>query len=253
MKQIPNLFTLLNLLFGCMAIVVILQNGIVLHYDDEGAALVTVSENVRLGAFFIGCAALIDFMDGFVARMLRASSELGKQLDSLADVVSFGVAPAMILYQFLRMGYVAREDGINISMIWLIPAFIFAMAAAYRLGKFNLITEPTEGFRGVPTPAAGLLIASLPFIYWESTSPFIHDLLLNVWVMYAIIIVVSLLMISNLPMLNLKFKNFRIAENFPRYLLLLVAVLAIVVLGWLSVPVIFLAYILLSLLFKPKA
>src|SRR5687767_13708388 len=102
MKQIPNIFTLLNLFFGCMALVAILQPGLTTTLDQEsGLELITVPENIYWGAVFIGIAAVIDFLDGFVARLLKASSALGAQLDSLADVVSFGVAPGMIVYQFL--------------------------------------------------------------------------------------------------------------------------------------------------------
>ncbi len=250
MKLIPNLFTLLNLVFGCLAIISILQNGIVLHYDDEGSQLVAVSENLRMASMFIAIAAVIDFLDGFVARLLGASSELGKQLDSLADVVSFGVAPAMILYQFLRMSWVAEEDGINVSALWLIPALLVAVAAAYRLGKFNVDEGQKFGFRGMPTPAVGLFAASLPMIYWGDSFPAIQQMLLNKWVLYALILLLSWLMVSNLPMLAMKFKNYSFKSNLPRYLLIITGLVSILLLGWLAVPVIFLAYIILSLAFK---
>ena len=250
MKLIPNLFTLLNLVFGCLAIICILQNGIVLHYDDEGTQLIAVSENLRLASVFIGIAAVIDFLDWLVARLFNATSELGKQLDSLADVVSFGVAPALILYQFLRMSWVAEEDGINVSMWWLLPALLVAMAAAYRLAKFNVDEGQKFGFRGMPTPAVGLLIASFPMIYWNDSFMGIQALLLNKWVLYALIIFVSWLMISNLPMLAMKFKNFSLQNNIPRYLLIITGVVSVLLLGWVAVPVIFLAYIILSLAFK---
>ncbi len=250
MKLIPNLFTLLNLLFGCLAIISILQNGIVLHYDDEGSQLIAVSENLRLASVYIAIAAVIDFLDGFVARVLGATSELGKQLDSLADVVSFGVAPSMILYQFLRMSWVAEEDGINVSMLWLVPALLLAMAAAYRLGKFNIDENQKFGFRGMPTPAVGLMVASLPMIYWGESFPGIRALLLNKWVLYGMIFLLSWLMVSNLPMLAMKFKNFSMKSNLPRYILFITGIVSILLLGWLAVPVIFLAYIILSLGFK---
>ena len=250
MKIIPNLFTLLNLVFGCMAIIAILQNGIVLHYDDEGTQLVAISENLRLASVYIALAAVIDFLDGFVARLLNASSELGKQLDSLADVVSFGVAPAMILYQFLRMSWVAEEDGINVSMAWLLPSLLVAVAAAYRLGKFNIDSSQKFGFRGMPTPAVGLMVASLPMIYWGDSFPAIQTLLLNKWVLYALIIFLSWLMVSNLPMLAMKFKNFSLKNNLPRYFLIATGIVSVLLLGWIAVPVIFLAYIILSLAFK---
>lgn len=250
MKLIPNLFTLLNLVFGCLAIISILQNGIVLHYDDEGTQLVAVSENLRLASVFIAAAAVIDFLDGFVARLLNASSELGRQLDSLADVVSFGVAPSMILYQLLRMSWVADEDGINIHMTWLLPSLLVAVAAAYRLGKFNIDEKQKFGFRGMPTPAVGLLVASFPMIYWGNSFTGIQLLLINKWVLYSMIIFLSWIMVSNLPMLAMKFKNFSFKSNLPRYLLFIIGIISIVLLGWLSVPVIFLAYIILSLVFK---
>ena len=103
MKQIPNIFTLLNLVFGCLAIIAILQNGIIIQYSAEGTQYIDIPEKIWLASLYIAIAAVIDFLDGFVARLFNASSEMGKQLDSLADVVSFGVAPSLILYQFLRM------------------------------------------------------------------------------------------------------------------------------------------------------
>lgn len=250
MKLIPNLFTLLNLVFGCLAIICILQNGIVLHYDDEGTQLVAVSENLRLASVFIGIAAIIDFLDGLVARLFNATSELGKQLDSLADVVSFGVAPALILYQFLRMSWVAEEDGINVKMILLVPALLIAVAAAYRLGKFNVDESQKFGFRGMPTPAVGLLVASFPMIYWNDSFESIRMLLINKWVLYFLIIFLSWLMVSNIPMLAMKFRNFSLSSNLPRYLLIVTGIVSALLLGWVSVPVIFLAYIILSLAFK---
>jgi len=103
MKQIPNLFTLLNLFFGCIAIVFTLQNGILINVSAEGTELLDIPEKIWMTSLFIGLAAIVDFLDGFVARLFKATSEFGKQLDSLADVVSFGVAPAMIIYQFLAL------------------------------------------------------------------------------------------------------------------------------------------------------
>ena len=164
MKQIPNIFTLLNLFFGCIAIVFALQNTIEITADGQ---FVRLTEELYYASLFIGIAAVIDFLDGFVARALNASSEMGKQLDSLADVVSFGAAPSIILYQFLRMSFIRENEGVETSMLWLMPAFVFACAGAYRLARFNLDTEQSFGFKGVPIPAAGLVVASLPLIYWN--------------------------------------------------------------------------------------
>lgn len=249
-KQIPNLFTLLNLFFGCLAIVATMQNGIVIQYGADGSQLVDIPEKVVMASVFIGLAAVIDFLDGFVARLMKAASPMGKQLDSLADVVSFGVAPAMILYQFLRLSLAREEDGLNTSFIWLLPAFIFACAGAWRLARFNIDESQSYGFKGVPIPAAGLVVAVLPLIYWNEPSETLVNLLLNKWVLYGITLLLSWLMVSTLPMMALKFKDYSLKNNIPKLILLGVAVLAGIFLHWLAVPAVFLVYIILSLFYK---
>jgi len=250
MKQLPNLFTLLNLIFGCLAIVAILQNGISIHYDLEGGQFIDIPEKIWYASLFIGIAAVIDFLDGFFARLTNASSAMGKQLDSLADVVSFGVAPSMIIYQFLRMSYAHQEDGIMVSNWLLAPAFIYAAAGAYRLGRFNLDTHQQYSFKGVPIPAAGLLIASFPLLYWFMPYKFIVTVLLNKWFLYGIVLLLSWLMVSNLPMMSMKFRNASFKSNMPQYILLLIAIAAALLLKWLAVPIVFGCYIVLSLAFK---
>lgn len=252
MKQIPNIFTLLNLICGCIAIVYTLQNGITIQYSGDNAQFVDVSEQMGMASLFIGIAAVVDFLDGFVARLFNATSEMGKQLDSLADVVSFGVAPSLIIYQFLRMSFAAEENGINISLVWLIPAFIIAGAAAYRLARFNLDRTQTIGFKGVPVPAVGLLIGSIPLIYEQSNNETIINILLNKWFLYAIIFAVSSLMVSTLPLMAFKFKNLSLKSNLPRYLVILFAIIGALFMGWLAVPITFIAYIILSLVFKSR-
>ena len=248
-KQIPNIFTLLNLICGCIAIVFTLQNGITIQYDGN---LVALSEKMWMASLFIGIAAVVDFLDGFVARLFNATSEMGKQLDSLADVVSFGVAPSMIVYQFLRISYVSSEAGVNTSAWLLAPAFIIAAAGAYRLARFNLDTTQSYGFKGVPIPATGLLIASLPLIYWNTNNETLINILTSKWFLYALILLVSGLMVSKLPLMALKFKNVTLKDNLPKYLIVGVALLAAIFLHWLAVPVVFIAYIILSLAFKNK-
>ncbi len=154
MKQIPNIFTLLNLFFGCLAIVFVLQNGMKPVADQNGELMLMMPEKIYWASAFIGIAAVIDFLDGLVARMMNISSDMGKELDSLADVVSFGVAPGMIIYQFLRLSFAQQEDGLDISILWLLPAFVVPCAGAFRLGRFNLDIEQSYGFKGVPIPAA---------------------------------------------------------------------------------------------------
>ncbi len=252
MKNIPNLFTLLNLFFGCIAIVYTLQNGIVITADAEGALLLDIPEKIWMASLFIVLAAVVDFLDGFVARLFNASSEMGKQLDSLADVVSFGVAPGIIIYQFLRLSFAQEEGGVNTSVLWLLPAFVLPCAAAWRLAKFNLDNSQSFSFKGMPVPAVGIFVASLPLIYWNVNEATIQELLLNKWFLYAVVAVLSWLMVSNLPLMALKFKDYSIKNNLPKLLLLIIAVVAFVMVKWLAIPVTVLAYVLLSLLFKNK-
>lgn len=253
MKQIPNLFTLLNLVLGFLAIITILQNGIVIANGSTGEYLLDMPEKIYLASLFIGFAAVVDFFDGFVARLLKASSEMGKQLDSLADVVSFGVAPGLILYQFLRLSLAKEVNGLDASIWWTLPAVLVPCAAAYRLARFNIDTTQSYGFKGVPVPAVGLLIASFPLLYWSGNTEWAASLLLNKWVLYAIIFAVSYLMVSTLPIMAFKFKTLGFKENMPKYLVIIAAVIAAVLLKWAAMPVVFLVYIIVSLAFKNKS
>ena len=254
MKQVPNIFTLLNLFFGCIAIVFALQTeSIIIYTNDEFTSSFNIPEKLSCAAYFIFAAAIVDFFDGFVARIFKVSSEMGKQLDSLADVVSFGVAPGVILYQLLRISFIREEGGLDTSIVWLMPAFIVSCAAAYRLAKFNLDTSQHYGFKGVPTPAVGLLVASFPLmLHYGGGFININQWLINKWVLYVIIISLSWLMVSNLPLMALKFKDYTLKNNLPKVILLVTALIAILVFKWLAIPVIFIAYIILSLLFKNK-
>jgi CDP-diacylglycerol--serine O-phosphatidyltransferase len=253
MKQIPNLFTLLNLFAGCLAIVFALQTNTVIFYvNDQYNSSFNIPEKLSWAAICIIIAAVIDFLDGFVARLLNATSELGKQLDSLSDVVSFGVAPAVILYQLLRFSFAREENGLDVSIIWMLPAFVLACAAAYRLGKFNLDTTQQYFFKGVPVPAVGLLIASFPLILHFNSFAAVNSIIINKWFLYALIIVLSYLMLSNHRMMALKFSDFTVKNNLPKIILLIIAILAALFLQWIAVPVVFIVYVLLSLTI-PKA
>jgi CDP-diacylglycerol---serine O-phosphatidyltransferase len=252
-KQIPNIFTLLNLFFGCIAIVFALQLDSFVIYVEGRASSFNMPEKLALASYFIFAAAVVDFLDGFVARLLNATSEMGKQLDSLSDVVSFGVAPSVIMYQLLRISFIKEENGIETQLLWLLPAFVLACAGAYRLARFNIDTEQSYGFKGVPIPAAGLLIASFPLILHFGNGLFnVSNLLTNKWVLYAVIALVSLLMVSKLPLMALKFKDYTVKNNLPKYILVALALVAALLLKWLAVPIVFVAYIILSLLYKQK-
>ncbi len=252
MKQIPNLFTLLNLVFGCIAIVLILQTGqSIVYVERDGFTSWDLPEKIAMGSLFIFAAGLVDFLDGFVARLFKATSEMGKQLDSLADVVSFGVAPGLILYQFLRISFAKQENGLDVSIVALLPAFIFSCAAAWRLAKFNIDSSQQYSFKGVPTPAAGIAIAALPLIvHYQQFN--LQEVLFNQWLLYGIIILLSYLMVSNIPLLSLKFKDSGLKNNLPKIILAAIAVFAAIALKWVAIPVVFIAYVIVSLAFKNK-
>lgn len=250
MKQIPNLFTLLNLVFGCLAVIFTLQNGLIGLDDANNVRYLDIPEKIWLGSLFIGLAAVIDFLDGFVARLFRSTSAMGEQLDSLADLVSFGVAPGIIIYQFLKFSFAQEVNGLDTSLAWLLPALILPCAAAWRLAKFNLDNTQSFSFKGLPTPSAGLFIASFPVIYVTTEQGWIRELLLNKWFLYAIVFSLSFLMLSRLRLMSLKFKDFGWSHNWPKYLLAVISIIALAVLQWLAIPVIVLVYVLLSLLLK---
>jgi CDP-diacylglycerol---serine O-phosphatidyltransferase len=252
MKQIPNFFTLLNLILGCLAIIFILQtNETIVFIDQEGFTSQNLPEKITWGALCIFLAAIIDFLDGFIARLFKATSAMGGQLDSLADVVSFGVAPGMIMYQLLRISFAGKEGGLDVSTAMLMPALLIPCAAAWRLAKFNLDEGQQYSFKGVPTPAIGLTIGSLPLIIFYQQFN-LQQPLLNQWVLYLIIAVVCWLMVSNLSMMSLKFKDYSIKNNMPKYILAGMAIIAAVVLKWAAAPLILAAYVLVSLLFKNR-
>jgi CDP-diacylglycerol--serine O-phosphatidyltransferase len=232
MKHIPNLFTLLNLVFGCLAIIVILQSGIGLITTEEGVQMMNMPEQIFLASLFIALAAVVDFFDGFVARLMKASSDMGKQLDSLADVVSFGVAPALIVYQFLRLSVAREENGLDASFGWLLPALLLPCAAAWRLARFNIDETQTYHFKGVPVPAVGLLVASFPLIFWHSSTDTVTGIFLNKWIWYAVVVLLSWLMVSGMPVMSLKFKDYSFKNNMSKWLLVFLAIVLVVVFKW---------------------
>lgn len=239
MKQIPNLFTLLNLVFGCMAIIFILK-----YEPNNGFNLSGIS--LLMGSICIFLAAVVDFLDGFVARLFKATSEMGAQLDSLADAVSFGVAPSMILFKLLGISF-NKNTAYSGEIIWVqLPAFMFACAAVWRLAKFNLDEDQAYYFKGLPTPAAGLVIASLSFSPRNASfiisSPFL---------IYTVIILMSYLMVSNIPLISLKFKSKGFKNNIDKIILIAAALVSILLLQLSAAPVILMAYVILSLVFKP--
>jgi CDP-diacylglycerol--serine O-phosphatidyltransferase len=251
-KHIPNLFTLLNLFLGCLAVLYILQPGLSLTVSVEGDNLVVLPEKMVLASWCIFAAAAVDFLDGFVARWMKLPSELGKQLDSLADLVSFGVAPGFIILQFLRFCFSQEAGGLDISTLWLLPALLIPCAGAYRLARFNLDKSQQFGFKGIPKPAVGIFISSLPLAYWYAKDEWVVNLLMNKWCWYALILVVCYGMISSLPMLALKFNGLNLKKAIPFLIILTVSVVIALIFGWLSISVGFFTYVILSLLFNKQ-
>lgn len=214
---VSNLFTLGNLLCGCLGI-----QAVLLYSDFPKAAIL------------LGIALVLDFFDGFIARLLKESSDLGKELDSLADVVSFGVLPGFILWQMMQGSSIAY-------LAFLIPLF-----SALRLAKFNIDTRQSLSFIGLPTPANAMVIASLPLIAEQFTS--FQDALSYTWVLPSYILLFSYLLISEIPLPALKFKNYSWTDNKFTYTLLILSVILLAVLQLAAIPVIVFGYILYSLI-----
>jgi CDP-diacylglycerol--serine O-phosphatidyltransferase len=211
---------------------------------------------IDYAAYFILIAALFDFFDGLAARLLHVKSEIGKELDSLADVVSFGVLPGILIYQLMTASPNTPSAGQYISIFSLI-ALIIPVLSAVRLAKFNLDTRQTTSFIGLPVPANALFLGSLPLIKMQAGfSDSLSWLTLvtdNYYILAVIAVAMSLLLVSELPLISLKFSNLKFADNKPQFILVLFAVITFATLTFAAIPLIILAYILISVIFKPGA
>lgn len=250
LKQVPNFITLLNLFFGAWAIVFCFQAGTIATVDELGDIIIEIPERLYFASLCIAIAAVLDFFDGYIARLLNAPSEMGKQLDSLADVVSFGVAPACIVFQFLRLSLANNVQALSSPSVLLAPAFLIAMAGAYRLGRFNLDKEQTTYFKGVPIPMIGLLTAAFPLIFQQS-----ENLLLSAWLLspvfwYVYILLVSYLMVMKTPMLALKSLSNKKNLLLPIILIVLEMAIAAVFFKWWAIPFGFFGYCIVSLFYS---
>ena len=245
-KQVPNIITSLNLLCGCVAV------------------FFAVSGDLVSASFFVFFGIFFDFFDGLAARMLNAQSDVGLELDSLADMITSGLAPAIVMVQLLSeatrgvsLQLVSETSG---SMDWnggsipYIPliGLLIAVASAYRLAKFNVDTRQTSSFIGLPTPANSILILSLPLILHFQYSEGIEQIILNKWFLIGVTIVSCILLNAELPLFALKFKTWDFKSNALRYIFLLLCLVLLAFLKFLSIPIIILLYILLSLLWKEK-
>lgn len=200
-KHVPNTLTCCNLICGCIAT----------HF--------ALQAQLDMALFFIIAGAVFDFFDGFAARLLHVSSPLGKELDSLADLVSFGVAPAMLVFNMIAVA----NDPLS---PWAFSALLIPAFGALRLARFNIDTRQTTSFIGLPIPSEAIFW--IGFTAWciEGGMP------VN-WLTALIVLAMSLLMVSNIGMFSLKFKNFHLAENINRYVILAAAVALVL---WLGIP-----------------
>lgn len=228
-KHIPNFITLLNLLAGIISI----------YLGMKG--------ELQLSAALIFLAAMLDFLDGMLARVLNAKSPIGAQLDSLADIVSFGVAPAFIFFHTINM--VLEMNGQTDLDYLAFSAFIVPLFSALRLAKFNIDEIQTTSFIGLPTPATGLLLASFPImiiVCLAENKGLYYDISTNVYFLVAVALISSFLMVSRLPMFALKFTSLNWAENQTRYIFIVLSVFLIILLKLAAIPLIILMYVLIS-------
>ena len=233
-KHIPNFITSLNILCGSLSIVA----------SFEGYYL--------LASGFIFAAAVFDFIDGFAARMLKAYSELGKQLDSLADLVSFGVAPAFIVYNLMKSVLLIEEVTIDdltlLNVFYLASPFLLVVFSALRLAKFNIDTRQTTSFIGLPTPANAILLASLPVVMITTSRMEYYFIILNLKFLIPLIYIECFLLVSPIPMFSLKFKNLGLKDNLIRYIFILMVIVTIIFLKIVALPLVIIIYIFLSII-----
>ena len=230
-KHVPNLFTLANLFCGCLATVFLFENNINVN---------AVTLIICLGIFF-------DLLDGFLARKLNVQSKLGLELDSLADLITSGLIPGIIIFRLFKNSSAVELSFISTELIAYL-AFFITMASAYRLANFNIKDSPKNYFIGLPVPANTIMILSLLLVSELSTNSFVVELIINKYFLISLVIISSFLMNSNLKFISFKFNNYLFnKENNSRYFLILSSIILLVLLGYISIPLIFLIYFVISI------
>jgi len=232
-KHIPNTITLLNLLAGLLALIHAF-NG---NYNEAFSL-------VCLGIFF-------DFWDGFFARIWKVQSPIGLQLDSLADMVTSGVVPGLVMYKMLgdiqenQSQYNLTEDTYYMGVVPYL-GFLITLASCYRLAKFNVDTRQTDSFIGLPTPANALLIMSIPMIQFHSEYEWLVDFLSNPYVLVGVTVLSSYLLNAEIPLFSLKVKSFSWEKYKMQVVFLILSLILIVLLEFIAIPIIILLYVILS-------
>lgn len=237
MKHIPNFITSLNLAAGFVAIIL-------------------ASNNHELTASWLILVAMIfDFLDGFSARLLKAYSDMGKELDSLADVVSFGVAPSIIMYKLIAasvpdIDLSVSASGISLSGLVIYLPVLMPVCAAWRLAKFNIDSTQATSFKGLPTPSNAIGVISLVIAANYSTLPLLKSFIESPVALIVYTVLLSLLMVTNIPLLSLKVKNLKLKGNEGRYILLGLILISVSIFGLAAAPLIIPFYIIASLLVR---
>jgi len=222
------------------------------------AATFAISGNLKLAAFFVLLGIFFDYIDGFLAKKLNAQSELGLHLDSLADVVTSGLVPGLIMFQLLKLSGPDWDSSINLTESFvftidnLLPfiGLFITLASAYRLANFNVSTNQTENFIGMPTPANALLILSFPLILEFQNNDLMNAVILNKWFLIAITFISCFLLNANVKLLALKFRNWSFKDNSARYMLIILSAILLVIFKFAAIPLIIITYIVISLLNK---
>ncbi len=228
-RQIPNIITLLNLFCGCIATVFALKA----EFD--------------LAFYFVCLGIFLDFFDGFFARLFKVASPLGLQLDSLADMVTSGVVPGIVMYEMLLRSSLFPTLGWEV--VWFpFLGFIVTLGSCYRLANFNIDTRQTDSFIGLPTPANALFILSLPLVLRYSDSIFILEILTNPWILLAIVVLSAYILNAEIPLFSLKIKKFTITDNALQMGFLLLSLLLLLFFQYLGIPLVIIAYVLLSII-----
>jgi CDP-diacylglycerol---serine O-phosphatidyltransferase len=229
--QVPNLVTLLNLVCGSVAIIMVFSGEMI------------------LASWLIILAALFDFMDGFAARLLNARSSIGAQLDSLADVISFGLAPAAVMFQLILQN--PGNNPVAAGGLPLLPfaGLLLVVAGAWRLARFNSVPGQSVIFKGLPIPATGLFVASLPLMINQMrAASILTGFIENRFTLIAVILLLSWLMVSSIPMMSLKFKNLIWKDNTYQFILVGSVPLLFVFLRFAAIPLVIILYLILSLI-----
>lgn len=230
-QQVPNLLTLCNLILGCFSVLMALEN------------------HLLLASWLIFLAALFDFLDGFAAKLLGAVSDFGKQLDSLADIISFGMGPASMVYMLMKFTGISGARPAASAVLY--SPLLLVVFAAIRLAIFNL-REESPVFRGLATPAVGLFFAGLTMVVVDHPESSFTAFLLRPGCLLTAILVFSTLMILRLPMFSLKFTGYGWKGNEIRYTFLAISLILLIILQEIAMPVIILAYLLLSIMTLPS-